>query len=201
MDRTITRQTPVTLAVLLLFAFAPSTRAQSPDSPPVGGISMTNSESVDGRITSVDAKSRQVTVALYDGKTVSGKVSEGVGGLDLVKVGDRVHAVLEETMTFVLSGPNAATPTNSAVAGMAVSGPNRLPAGIVGRKSVSSWLVVRTSVADNTISLVEPFGGQIQTFNVRTPEGRAALPRVKPGDKLTVVHTELMFAGVTRESQ
>jgi hypothetical protein len=161
---------------------------------------MTSAESVDGRITAVDTKARLVTVALSDGRTVSGKVSEGVGGLDLVKPGDRVHAVFEETMSFVLSGPNTATPTNRAVAGVAASGPDRMPAGAVGAKSVSSWLVVGTNVADNTISLVEPAGGRVHTFKVRTPEGRAALPRVKPGDKLTVVHTEFVFAGVMREN-
>ncbi|WP_300783132.1 hypothetical protein [Enhydrobacter sp.] len=186
--------------VLSLLAFAPSGFAQDP-SQPVGGLSMTSAQSVDGRITSVDANARLVTVAMSDGRTVSGKVSESVGGLDLVKPGDRVHAVFEETVSFVLSGPNTATPTNRAVAGMAASGPDRMPAGVVGSKSVSSWLVVATSVADNTISLVEPAGGQVHTFTVRTPEGRAALPRVMPGDKLTVVHIEFVFAGVMREDR
>jgi len=186
--------------LLLTSASSASAQNQSP-SQPVAGLSMTSAESVDGQITSVDPKARMVTVALSDGRTVSGKVSEGVGGLDLVKPGDRVHAMFEETMSFVLSGPNTATPTNRAVAGIAASGPDRLPAGAIGSKSVSSWLVVATNVANNTISLVEPTGGQVHTFNVRTPEGRAALPRVKPGDKLTVVYTEFVFAGVTRENR
>jgi hypothetical protein len=200
MHRTIIKSASTASVVLSLLAFAPPSFAQS-QSQPVGGLSMTSAQSVDGQVTSVDAKTRLVTVAMSDGRTVSGKVSESVGGLDLVKLGDRVHAVFEETMSFVLSGPGTATPTNRAVAGMAASGPNRMPAGIVGAKSVSSWLVVGTSVPDNTISLVEPMGGQVHTFKVSTPEGRAALPRVKPGDKLTVVHTEFVFAGVMRENR
>lgn len=192
---------PTTAGLLLLLA-APSGWAQSPSATqPMGGLSMTTTESVDGRITSVDTKARVVSVALSNGRTVTGTVSELVGGLETVKVGGGVHAVFEETVSFVLSGPNTATPTNRAVAGMAASGPGQLPAGAMGSHSVSTWLVVSTDVAGNTISLVEPAGGQVLTFHVRTPEGRAALPRIKPGDRLTVVHTEFVFAGVTRTSQ
>jgi hypothetical protein len=64
------------------------------------------------------------------------------------------------------------------------------------RETVTSWTVVRTDVAGNTISLVDPAGGQIRTFDVRTPEGRSQLPRVKPGDKLTAVSTELLLIAV-----
>jgi hypothetical protein len=56
---------------------------------------------------------------------------------------------------------------------------------------------VRTDVAANTISLVDPGGGQIRTFDVRTAEGRAQLPRVKAGDKLTAISTELILVAVT----
>jgi hypothetical protein len=200
MHRTLINSASTAAVVLSLLASAPLAFAQSP-SQPVGGLSLTSAQSVDGQVTSVDTKTRLVTVTLSNGRTVSGKVSEGVGGLDLVKPGDRVHAVFEETMSFVLSGPNTATPTNRAVAGVAASGPNRMPAGAAGSTTVSSWLVTGTDVADNTISLVDPAGGQIHTFKARTSEGRAALPRVKPGDRLTVVHTEFVFAGVTRENR
>jgi hypothetical protein len=189
-----------TVVGLLFVALALPSWAQAPSTTqPVTGISMTTRETAEGQITAVDQKARMVTVKLSDGRTVSGKVSEAVGGLDLVKVGDRVDAAFEEKMSFVLSAPGTTTPTNRAVSGLATSGSGEMPAGYMASYAVSSWLVVRTDTVNNTISLVEPAGGQILAFDVRTPEGRASLPRVKAGDRLTAVKAEFLFARVTRK--
>ena len=75
--------------------------------------------------------------------------------------------------------------------------PRQAPAGAIAREAVLSWTVVRTDSVANTISLVDPAGGQLRTFDVRTPQGRAELPRVKPGDKLTAISAELLVVAVT----
>ena len=51
-------------------------------------------------------------------------------------------------------------------------------------------------VQANTITLVEVAGGQVRTFNVNEPAARAALPRVKPGDFLTIIEKQLLVAAV-----
>jgi hypothetical protein len=99
----------------------------------------------------------------------------------------------------VLSGPNTATPRDRDLAAAVGAAPGQAPAGAVARETVLSWTVVRTNVAANTISLVNPAGGQIRTFDVRTPQGRAELPRVKPGDKLTAISAELLVVAVTKK--
>jgi hypothetical protein len=167
--------------------------------PPVTGITMATKKVAEGRVTAVDLKARTVTVMLSNGRSVSGKVSEGVGGLDLVKAGDHVEATLEERLSFVLSAPGTATPTNRAIGGLATSRADEMPAGYMATYAVSTWMVVGTDVANNTISLVAPAGGQVLTFAVRTAEGRASLPRVKAGDKLTAVQAEFLFARIVRK--
>jgi hypothetical protein len=167
---------------------------------PITGLSMTTMEHVEGRIAGFDKAARTVSVTLSNGRTVSGKVSEAVGGLDLINVGDRVDTVVEETMSFVLSGPNTATPDSRFVGEIRTSGPTQLPGGAISGRAVATWLVVGTNLADNTIALVETTGGQVHTFRVRSPEGQAALRRVKTGDKLTVVDATFVFAGVTRRN-
>lgn len=166
---------------------------------PVTGITMATKRIAAGRITAVDLKARTVTVMLSNGRSVSGRVSEGVGGLDLVKVGDHVEATFEERLSFVLSAPGTATPANRAIGGLATSRADEMPAGYMAAYAVSTWMVVGTDVANNTISLVEPGGGQVLTFEVRTAEGRASLPRVKAGDKLTAVKAEFLFARIVRK--
>ncbi len=199
MERSFPHSTRATVVGFLLVALGFPTLAQVPSTTqPVTGISMTTRETAEGHIAAVDQKARMVTVKLSDGRTVSGKVSEAVGGLDLVNVGDRVDAAFEERMSFVLSRPGTATPTNRAVAGLATSGSGEMPAGYMAGYAVSNWIVVKTDPANNTISLVEPTGGRILTFDVRTPEGQASLPRVKAGDRLTAVKAEFLFARVTR---
>ena len=190
----------VTAVGLLLASAFPGWAQGSSTASATAGITMTTSVVAEGQITAVDPRARQVTVMLTNGRSVSGRVSEGVGGLDLVKVGDRVEAALDERLSFVLSPPGTATPTNREVTAMAGSRPNEMPAGFVATYDVSTWTVVRTDIANNTISLVQPSGGQVLTFDVRTPEGRASLPRVKPGDKLTAVKAEFLFARIMRKS-
>ena len=66
---------------------------------PVTGITMATKRVAEGQVTAVDLGARTVTVMLSNGRSISGGVSEGVGGLDLAKVGDRVEATFEERLS------------------------------------------------------------------------------------------------------
>jgi hypothetical protein len=187
----------------LVIGMATTTTAMGQGAPgtrPITGISMTSSDSAEGQVTAINQGTRMVTLALTDGRTVSGKVSEIVQNLAQVKIGDRVAIAYEEKLSFVLSGPNAATPSDRMAVAAVGAGPGQKPSGGVASTAVVSWLVVSTNVAANKISLVNPNGGQIRTFDVLTPEGRAELPRVKPGDRLTVISTEIVVGAVTPKS-
>ena len=50
--------------------------------------------------------------------------------------------------------------------------------------------VVGVDLANHTISLVNPSGGMVHTFDVTDPRQQAALKRVKVGDSLTAIGTE-----------
>jgi hypothetical protein len=189
----------VAIVGLLLTSTIPGWAQGSSGTSPITGITMTTNVVAQGQVTAVDLSTRAITVMLTNGRSVSGKVSEGVGGFNLVKVGDRVEATLDERLSFVLSAPNTATPTNRELTGLATSRANEMPAGYIATYDVSTWTVVKTDIANNTISLVEPSGGQVLIFDVRTAEGRASLPRVKPGDKLTAVKAEFLFAQILRK--
>jgi hypothetical protein len=192
----VSRRTMQAMALGVLMVVSGASDGWSQGAP-VTGISSVSTYSGTARITAVNPTTRMVSLAFPDGRTASYKVADAVQNLGQVRVGDTIEGIYEERLSFVLSGPNTATPSDREVVAAARAAPGQMPAGAVARQTVVSWTVVRTDVAANTISLVDPGGGQIRTFDVRTAEGRAQLPRVKAGDKLTAISTELILVAVT----
>ena len=118
------------------------------------------------------------------------KVSPAVANFAQTKVGDMVSLGFEDRLTFVLSGPNTKTPGDRDSSVTVAAGTGTSVAGASAGQAVANWWVTAVNPAANTISLVNPAGGEIRTYNVSTPEGRAQLPRVKPGDSLTAINSQ-----------
>ena len=186
------------LGLVFVAAAAPAawSQAASPDQP-ITGISSVTRYSSEARVSAMDAATRTITLTQSDGQTVQRKVGEAVQNLGLVKLGDLVSVTYEQKMSFVLSGPQAATPGERQVGVVAAAQSNYSSGAVVATTAVVNWTVVRTDVAANTISLVDPAGGQILTFDVTTTAGRVALPRVRPGDTLTAVDTQIAVITIT----
>ena len=183
------------LAGTLPTATAGAAFAQSPSQPLVG-ISTVTTYSVDATITAIDPANRTVTFTGPAGRSVVHKVGEGVR-LDTTKVGDLVSVGFEDRLTFVLAGPSARTPGDRDVNVAAAARGPRAAVGVDANQAVLTWWVTAVDTANNKISLVNPGGGEVRTFSVTTPEGRSQLPRVKPGDQLTAVNTQVLIVAIT----
>ena len=161
------------------------------------GMSTVTTYSADARITAVDTANRTVTLAFANGATAVRKVSPTVANFAQTKVGDMVSLAFEDRLTFVLSGPNTKTPrardTNVAAAAGTATGVGGVSAG----QAIANWWVTGVDPAAGKISLVNPGGGEIRTYNVATAEGRAQLPRVKPGDTLTAINSSVAIIAIT----
>jgi hypothetical protein len=164
---------------------------------PVVGISTVTTYSSDARITAVDPTARTVTLAFANGATAVRQVSPSVANFAQTKVGDNVSLAFEDRLTFVLSGPNTRTPRDrdTSVAVAASSGGSVAGAGA--GQTVANWWVTAVNPSAGTISLVNPAGGEVRTYNVTTAEGRAQLPRVKPGDSLTAINSSVAVVAIT----
>src|SRR4051812_45600206 len=91
------------LAAAAVAAQSAGVNAQAPSSRhEAAGFTAKTTLSTEGTIMAVDLKTRVVTVNTNDGRTVQGQVLPAVGGLDLVKIGDKITARYEETVTFKL---------------------------------------------------------------------------------------------------
>lgn len=163
---------------------------------PIVGISTVVTYSIDATISAIDPVKRTVTFTGPAGRSLTSNVGPGVK-MDTSKVGDRVSVAYEERLSFVLSGPNTATPSGRDVSVTAAATTGARAAGVMADQTVANWLVTGVDTSANTISLVNPNGGEVRTYNVATPEGRAQLPRVKTGDRLTAIDTSVLVVAIS----
>lgn len=163
---------------------------------PIVGISTVTTFSLDATITAIDPAKRTVTFTGPAGRSLTAKVSDGIK-MDTSKVGDVVSAAFENKLTFVLSGPNATTPRDRDLNVTAASASGNRAAGVMADQTVANWWVTGVNASAGTISVVNPAGGEVQTYSAATAEGRAQLPRVKTGDKLTAIDTSVLVVAIT----
>ena len=184
-----------TLAGSMLFAATAFAQGQA-----IVGISTVTTYSADARITAVDPANRTVSLAFTNGATAVRQVSPSVANFAQTKVGDMVSLAFEDRLTFVLSGPNTRTPGDRDTSVTVATGGGGSVAGASAGQAVANWWVTGVNPSAGTISLINPGGGEVRTYNVTTPEGRAQLPRVKPGDSVTAINSSVAVIAITPKS-
>ena len=164
------------------------------------GIQTTTHYSIVGRIAAVDTSARTLTITSADGTNRMLNVSPMAANITSTKVGDNVEVVVEDTRTFVLSSPGVKTPAPGAASAAVAVETNKGVDGARLSQSIGNWVVVSVNPAGNTITLVNPGGGEVRTYDVTTDAGRQQLPRVKQGDSLTELNSRLVVAAITPKS-
>jgi VCBS repeat-containing protein len=164
------------------------------------GIQTTTHYSIVGRIAAVDTAARTLTITSADGTNRMLTVSSMAANITSTKVGDNVEVAVEDTRTFVLSSPGVATPAPGAASAAAAVETSQGVAGARLSQSIGNWTVVSVNPGANTITLVNPGGGEVRTYDVTTDAGRQQLPRVKQGDNLTELNSRLVVAAITPKS-
>jgi hypothetical protein len=161
------------------------------------GIQTTTHYSLFGRIAAVDTNARTITITSDDGTQRMLQVSSMAANITSTKVGDNVGLDMEDTRTFVLSRPGVQTPAPGAASAAAAVETSQATVGARASQSVANWVVVSVNPTANTITLVNPGGGEVRTYNVTTDAGRQQLPRVQQGDSLTEINSRLVVAAIT----
>jgi hypothetical protein len=166
-------------------------------SKPIVGISMVTTYAADARIAAVDPKARTVTFTFSNGAVATHKVSPALETFNARKVGEMVSVGFENKLTFVLSGPNAKTPRDRDMSVTAGASMGKSSAGVSAGQTVATWWVTSVDSAAGKISVVNPAGGEVRTYSVATPQAREQLPRVKPGDNLTAIDSDVLIVAIT----
>ena len=161
------------------------------------GIQTVTTYSTDVRITAVDPNARTVTVTYPDGAARTHTVSPAVANFGAARIGDNVTINLEDRLTFVLSGRNTPTPRNRDVTAVATAASGKSLTGVAASQAIGTWWVVGVDPAANTITLVNPASGPVRTYSVTSQAGREQLPRVKVGDSLTAINSQILVLSIT----
>jgi hypothetical protein len=156
----------------------------------MGGIGSFQTSTARAKVQAIDLATREVTMVGPEGNVFTVHAGDAVHNLDRVKVGDTVVATYYASIMLVLSAPGTQVPDNQVNAAVARAAKGQMPAGALGTKIVVTGTVVAVDLVNHTISLVNPSGGMVHTFDVTDPRRQAALKRVKIGDSLTAVGTE-----------
>ena len=161
------------------------------------GIQTTTHYTIAGRIAAVDTNARTLTITSADGTQRMLNVSPMAANITSTKIGDNVEVAVEDTRTFVLSSPGVKTPAPDAASAAVAVESSQGVSGARVSQSIGNWTVVSVNPAGNTITLVNPGGGEVRTYDVTTDAGRQQLPRVKQGDSLTEINSRLVVASIT----
>lgn len=161
------------------------------------GIQTVTTYTSEGRISAVDPAARTVTVSFPNGSSRTHTVSPAVANFSATRVGDTVAVAFEDRLTFVLSGPNTATPTSrdSSLTAAVSGGGTTVGAGI--GNTINNWWVVGVDPAGGSLTLVPQGGGAVRTYKVESAAGREQLPRVKSGDSLTAINSTALVIAIT----
>jgi hypothetical protein len=185
---------------LMIVALAGSVMTGTPcfaQDQAIVGIQSVTRYSLDGQIAAVDTNARTITITSADGTKRMLNVSPMAAEISSTRVGQNVAMGVEDTRSFVLSGSRTPTPGSGTATEAGAVETNR---GVIGGRAtdtIANWWVVSVDPAASNITLVNPGGGEVRTYDVTSEKGRQQLPRVKPGDSLTLIDTRLVVASIT----
>jgi hypothetical protein len=178
--------------VALTFAAAP---------PPALSASKTVENSVQSETATVTVKSldmatRQMVAVSPSGEVFAMQVPAQVRNLSQVKVGDKIRATHTVETEIMISGPNTPLPPDAEATLSARAAKGELPAGVVAHHIVVTGAVLGIDMANHTLKVVNPQGGQVHTITVRRADRQKAMANLKVGDKITAFVTESVLISV-----
>lgn len=188
-------------ALTFVLAGAPALTAASPAvaaSPdPLAGVGSLHRATVRVTIVSVDPATRHVVVDDGSGQHFTLKAPAEMRNFDQLQPGQKITATYAVQTAFALSPPNGELPPDTETTLTARAAKGELPAALVTNHIVVTGAVIGIDLPNNTLKVVSPKGGEVYSFEVRTEAGRAALPKLKVGDKITAYITEGMLLAAT----
>jgi hypothetical protein len=197
MERRTRTQTIATYMTAMAAAMALAvTAASTTHAQPAASMSQKTTASV--QVVSVDMATRHLVVKRDTGETFSLQVPPEVRNLDQVKPGDTLSATYVREVAYAVSPPGQPLPENTATIMAARAAKGEMPAAAVANHIMVTGAVLGIDLANSTVKVVNPKGGEVHEFDVVTPEGRQLLGKLKVGDMVTAYVTEALLVSVNR---
>lgn len=181
---------------------APATPMQSgitsSGTPMQNVVPQSEEVSLQAKITHIDTSTRAVTLKGAKGDKVTVTAGPNVR-LDMLKVGQTVNAQYYRSVAFVVNPPQGGmgVPVSNDQFTQVTAQPVTAPGGVVLQVVKISGTVVGVDLSDNSISIVNPSGGQVYTIDVTNPARAAMLPSLNVGDTITAVVSQALAVSIT----
>ena len=154
-----------------------------------GGVEATTT--VTAKVTSIDQKTRKVTVKTDDGKKYSFIAGDNVKNLAQVKKGDIITAAYTEAIAYQVRKHNKQTGVEVTDA-VAAAPAGAKPAGAVVQQTTVAVTITAIDPAIPTVTFKGP-QGNTKTIKVKDPQ---KLEGVKVGDVVDITYTEALAVKV-----
>jgi Cu/Ag efflux protein CusF len=174
----------IAIFAIVTLIFVTAVQAQS-------GETVGASVTVTAKVTSIDQKTRKVTIKTDDGKKYSFIAGDNVVNLPQVKEGDIITAVYTEAIAYQVRKHNKQTGVTVTDAAAAAE-PGQKPAGAVMQQTT---LAVTITAIDPTVPSVTFKGpdGETKTIKIKDPQ---KLNGVNVGDVVDITYTEAIAVKV-----
>jgi len=149
-------------------------------------------ETANATITSIDAKSRVITLKSPQGKEFAAEVGPEVKNFDQLKVGDQVDVQYIEALLVQLKKGGGAPVTSSAQGGAVTAKKGEAPGAAVGRQVTVVGDVIDLDPAKRMVTVRGP--KRTVAFDVEDPE---QFKLIAKGDQIEATYTEALAVSVT----
>ncbi len=182
-------------------SMAPATPMQnsmSSGAPMQNVVPQSEEVTLQAKITAINPSTRAVTLKGPKGDKVTVTAGPNVR-LEMLKVGQTVNAQYYRSVAFVVNPPQGGmgVPVSNDQFTQVTAQPVTAPGGVVLQLVKISGTVVGVDLSDNSISIVNPSGGQVYTIDVTNPARAAMLPSLNVGDTITAVVSQTLAVSIT----
>jgi hypothetical protein len=190
---------PVKLSIAYIIALtllaAVVAEANGDEAPSKPSFSASQTMTVTARVEAIDHETREVTLSLEDGETVSGIVGEEARNLDQVAVGDVVYAHYTESVSIEVVAGDGREPEVIAQSEMARTAEGRMP-GVAAAESIVVTAVVESINLDNNTFRLREADGEVREYVARNPNN---LRMAEVGDMVVTTTTESVVITVDKK--
>ena len=175
------------LALAVVLTAGPASAfAQSQPAAPIQKVNTTKATLT---ITAIDQKTRSVTLRAANGDEDTFTVGPAVQRFNQLKVGDKINAKYYDSIVITVQDPKSAPVDTAAAKLVPVEG---APAGTMSYQRV---ITATITAIDPKVPSITFTGPNNWTYSSRV-EDKAALSKVKVGDKVTITWTAAVLMSV-----
>jgi hypothetical protein len=172
--------------IILVFALLTAQLGWADEAMDKPYLSTSETIRVTAKVAAVNHETREVTLQMQDGQSLSFVASEEARNLGQVDVGDTIMAEYVQSMTIEVRAPDGSKPSTSRMGGMARTAEGEKPGMTMMDGFTETATVEEINIEANTFKLKDSEG----VVSEYVAQNRGNLKRASVGDLVVITFTE-----------